>query len=199
MAELLDKLGFLLLGALVTYVVQRILHERHEKSKVIKTGKIAFRGLPESHLFLFRGLTKELWEAKIPPELREQYLTVVYFLVSTGRGVINDLRLRLRVPPHGNILSYQFQVEHEIICGRLDERRKDQNTVEVNWKYLNPGDVIDLHVFVDGITDPSQVELEVDGEGVTVKKGVFLTRCVMMTASAAQPPLTAQRTAVPPP
>lgn len=184
MNEYLDKIVFLLFGGVVALVVQQIFYKLHEKTKIIKVRQIAFQGLPDSHMFFFDGLTKDMWEKAIPSEIRDNCITVIYFLMSAGRGVIKDLKITLETKNNGDIASYQFQVDRQIICERLSESKPSPSRLEAVWQYVNPGEVIDLHALVSGTTNPEDIELGVDGEGVQVKKGAFLTRCVLASVTA---------------
>jgi hypothetical protein len=124
MGEVLDKLLWLIVGACVTYVLQRLLAARNEKRPKIRTYRFSFRGFPNSHKALFfPGLTEELWEAKIPPRLRDHCITVVVFIESVGNGVAKDVRLTVDAKNNSGIAAHTFLVDKAVICERLETKK----------------------------------------------------------------------------
>src|SRR5207248_3093771 len=108
--------------------------------------------------------------------LRDHCITFVFFIESTGRSVIKDVRVRVDAKGGSGIAHFTFSVDRPVVCDRLTTSRVEDKQIVGVWRYLNPGDLIALHVLVTGIDDPKNVELSVDAEGAEVFASTLCTK-----------------------
>ncbi|MFH1921298.1 MAG: hypothetical protein ABIP48_15645 [Planctomycetota bacterium] len=196
MGENFEKLIWLIVGACVAYVLQRVLAWRNEKRGRIQTFQLAFRGFPDFHKQLFfEGLTPEVWNTQIPPHLRDHCITFVFYLESTGRAVIKDLRVTVDAKNGSGIAAHKFLVERTVICDRLKIEQTEDKRLIADWKYINPGDEIELHLLVAGIDDPNNVEIGVDAEGTDIHERFLMQKSIQAIVCAGQTPMSATPTA----
>ena len=186
-----EKVVWLVVGACVAYVLQRVLAWRNEKRGQVQTFRLAFPGFPDVHKQLFfKGLTPEIWDTHIPSHLRDHCITFVYYLVSTGQAVIKDLNLTVDAKNGSGIAAHQFLVEKTVICDRLEIEKIEDTRLIAHWKYINPGDEIELHLLVAGIDDPDNVEIGVDAEGLDVRDRFSLQKSIQTIVWAGAVPLS---------
>jgi hypothetical protein len=187
-----EKAFFLVVGGLIAICVQRISARLNEKRGRVHYFRLVFRGFPDAHkCVLFPGLTSEIWESKVPAGLRDHCMTVAFFMESVGRAVIKDLRVTVDAKNGSGIAAYQFAVAKSVICDRLETKEVEDQRVIANWKYINPGEEIELYVLIAGIDDPRNVEIGVDAEGIEVKERKMLQKSIQAMMSSQQMPLTA--------
>ena len=175
----------------VTLCAQRVL--ARDKRSQFRIYRLAFRGFPKYHRRLFfDGLTDEVWEAKIPSHLRDHCITFVFFLEAVGRAVAKDVRVAVHAKKETGIVAHQFLVAKTAICGRLQTKTVDDKELVATWKYINPGDDIELHLLVTGIDDPNDVEIGVDGEGIEVTERFLLHKAIEAIACVEEAPISAK-------
>jgi hypothetical protein len=166
--EMLEKIALLLIGGIVTFVVQRLLASRNEKKAKFQIHSIAFRGFPDFHRqLLYKNFSNDVWEQAVPSELRDRCITFVCFFDSVGTAVAKDVRMTVHAKNGAGIVVHQFLVDRTAICGRLDTKQNEDKELVCTWKYINPGDEIELHLLVTGIDDPKDIEIGIDGEGIS--------------------------------
>ena len=111
-------------------------------------------------------------------------------------GIINDLKVTVDAKNNSGIVTHTFLVDRTAICERLETKTEEDKRLIANWKYVNPGDAIDLHLLAAGVNDPEDVEIGVDAEGVEVRHSMLFNKCVnamMLTGQVADsddPPVT---------
>lgn len=185
MYEVAKNLLLLLVGALITFGIQRLLHTVHEKTKKVSFCKLAFRGHTGFHNQVF-GIEEEVWRTKFPPHLRDSAMTYVFFVESSGRGTITDLRIRIDAKNGSGIGPWQFQVDSTVKCERLTTTSDADKRLVATCKYLNPGEQIVLYLIAAAVKSESDIEIGVDGEGVTVAEGLFLEKMIETVLVAGQ-------------
>jgi hypothetical protein len=191
----LEKVAFLIVGGAITILVQRINTRINEKRGRIEYFQVAFRGLPESHRqMILPGLTNALWQS-IPPEMRDHCITFVFFMESVGRAVIKDVRITVDAKGGSGIVAHQFQVARRVMCERLETKEVEDKRLIANWKYVNPGEEIELYVLVAGIDDPENVDIGIDAEGVEFRRRLMLQKSLQAMMVAGQ--ATMSRASIP--
>lgn len=62
----------------------------------------------------------------------------------------------------------------------VDSKQKRRKTKErvFTWKFINPGDEIELHLLATGIDDPVKIEFGLDGEGIELKKRMLINKSI---------------------
>lgn len=189
-----EKVLLILIGGAVTFVVQRVLARFNEKRCRLRVFRLAFRGFPEYHRKLFfHGLSNEIWNTKIPPHLRDHCITFVFFLESAGRAVAKDVKITVHAKRGTGIVAHRFQVAKTAICSRLETKEVEDKELITTWKFINPGDDIELHVLVTGIDDPGDVEIGVDGEGIEVTERFLLNKSISAIVCAGDAPMSLSR------
>lgn len=190
MGDIFDKIIWLIVGGTVTICVQRILAHLNEKRSQFRIYRLAFKGFPDFHKQLFfKGLTTDIWERHIPMHLRDHCITFVFFLESIGRAVAKDVRWTVHAINGSGIAAHMFLVEKTAICGRLETKKKEDKELIATWKYINPGDEIELHLLVAGIDNPNDVEIGIDGEGIEVTERVLLQKSIQAIMCTGQIPI----------
>ena len=196
MGEVVEKLLLLVAGGAVTFLVQRVLAHLNERRSRLRVSRFAFRGFPEFHRQLFfDGQTDEVWQNQIPPHLRDRCITYIFFLESIGRAVAKDVSIAVHAKNGSGIVAHKFLVERTAICGRLETSAVEDKELVAKWKYINPGDAIDLHLLVTGIDDPDDVEIGVDGEGIEVTERFHLQKCIHAIGCARSAPIAGAKDA----
>ena len=173
--------------------MQRLLARRNEKKARFHVHGLAFRGFPEFHPNLFyRGLPEEIWR-EVPSELRDHCITFVYFIQSVGTAIAKDVRWTVHAKNGSGIVAHQFLVERSAICGRLETKETEDKERVFTWKFINPGDEIELHLLATGIDDPVKIEFGLDGEGIEIKKRMLINKSIQSIMCVGDIPLSPEK------
>jgi hypothetical protein len=153
MDDLTGKLFAAVCAVIATKAVDAIL-KRREKPRIVCESR--YSGFPVPKVGSSFG-----------PEVVDAFGKIFFRLQFFGGSPIKNVRIRLDCG-RNELVGWCWFVGQLLDCQRLQDRMQHENSGQCVWAYINPGDVLDLEVEVRKVTDPSEIRLEIDAEGLLV-------------------------------
>lgn len=163
-----------IVGAFGGYVAAIRLHKRTRPQQKLKVSKRTFQGVPSDGDYLFGEIKCELDDSHL-----NKCLAAAFQITAFGNEVIRNLRINASSSGEGRLVAFHYWVDQQVICERLTVHESPPDELKSEWNYINPEDVLNLHLLFLGTENPDDVILEIDAEGLELEWIESSQHCVI--------------------